>query len=395
MPVTRLRRLVPLAAFALVAALPGSALASDLLPDLDQEMPDSLQVTTDSSGAVPRFHLGFTSAVDNRGAGPLIITGHRASEADPQMVADQTIQQSDGSTRTVPDVGRLQYVYSEDHDHWHYLGFDHYELRRASDYKLVAPDQKTGFCLGDRYDTNPNSIIPGKPSQPFYTGYCGRGETQLLDITEGISVGYGDDYAANLELQFVDVTGVRAGEYYVVHRVNADRKLVESNYANDAASVLVALRWPHGTAAPPSAKVLRGCPAYDSCPGPHQQPPALSEAAADRYALAGLRRALGFPPRGFAVSCPHVRGRFARSCRVAGAHSARRYAMKETIAYQRTKQGVLFYRYAVSGTVATTGHAARTLPVRSGRVRIGRNGGRVSRRGGAGPAPRGTRPPSA
>jgi hypothetical protein len=367
----RLRRLLPLAALLAAAALPAPALAADLLPDLDQEQPDGVEVTTDTSGAIPRFHLGFDSAVDNVGAGPLLIDGHRASTDEPQMVADQTIQQTDGSTRTVPDIGRLQYVYSSDHQHWHYLGFDHYELRRASDYKLIAPDQKTGFCLGDRYDTHPDSTIPGEPPQPVYTGYCGRGQTDLLSVGEGISVGYGDVYYANLEGQFVDLTGAPAGEYYLVHRVNADHKLLESDYTNDAASLLLDLSWPDGTTSAPSVKVLLGCNSTDACPGPDQQPPLLTRAVAERYALAAMRPALGLRATGFTVSCPRVLDRVSRACKLRGAAGARRYSLRETIAYERTKQGVLFYRYTLAGSVAGGSRGARKVGVRRGRVRIG------------------------
>ena len=362
---------MPLAALLAAAALPAPALGADLLPDLDQEQPDGVEVATDTTGAVPRFHLAFDSAVDNIGAGPLLIDGHRASTDEPQMVADQTIQQTDGSTRTVPGIGRLQYVYSSDHQHWHYLGFDHYELRRASDYTLIAPDQKTGFCLGDRYDTHPESTIPGEPPQPVFTGYCGRGQTQLLGVSEGISVGYGDVYFANLEGQFVDLTGVPAGEYYLVHRVNADRKLAESDYTNDAASLLLDLSWPHGTTSAPSAKVLLGCNSTDACPGPHEQPPLLTRATAERYALAGLRPALGIGPAGFVATCPHALGRFERTCAVRGAAGGRRYGLRETVAYERTKRGVLLYRYTLTGNVAGVGRRTHKLGVRRGRVRIG------------------------
>src|SRR4051812_4870310 len=305
-------RLAPLATIALALAFPAPALARDRLPDLDQEAPRNLLVATDKSGAIPRFHLGFESAVDNRGAGPLEISGHRDSQDQPEMVADQAIRQSDGSTRTVPDVGRLRYVYSEDHDHWHYLGFDHYELRRAGNYKLVAPDEKTGFCLGDRYNTDTSSRLAGEPPQAYYTGYCGRTHTELLSLVEGISVGYGDVYFANLEGQFVDVTGVPAGQYYLVHRANADRKLLESDYSNDAAALLVELSWPGGTSAAPSVKSLRGCANRDSCPGPRQQPPALTRHAAERYAAKGLELALGFKPRGFKIACTRVRSQLDR-----------------------------------------------------------------------------------
>src|SRR3954453_10719805 len=102
------RRVVLLALLALLLAIPCPASARDLLPDLDQETPRNLQVTTNQTGAIPRFHLGFESAVDNRGSGPLVIAGPRDSQDQPEMVVDQTVQQSDGSTRTVPDVGRLR-----------------------------------------------------------------------------------------------------------------------------------------------------------------------------------------------------------------------------------------------------------------------------------------------
>jgi hypothetical protein len=345
-----LRRLLQLAvALGVAAAAPSSAFAADLLPDLDQELPRNLQVATDQSGAIPRFHLGFESAVDNHGAGPLVIDGHRDSQDQPEMVADQAIQQSDGSRRTVPDVGRLRYVYSEDHDHWHYLGFDHYELRRAANYKLFAPDQKTGFCLGDRYNTDTTSQLPGEPPQPFFTGYCGRTHTELLSLEEGISVGYGDVYFANLEGQFVDVTGVPAGQYYLVHRANADRKLVESDYSNDAASLLIELSWPDGTSAAPAVKVLRGCPSTDSCPGPRQQPPLLSRRAAERYAPKGFARALGFKPSGFKVTCTRVRSKFSRACSLSGSHRGRRYAVHELVWYERWKNGLLYAGFSLRG----------------------------------------------
>jgi lysyl oxidase len=369
------RRLLPLAALALAATVPSPAVARDLLPDLDQERPTELQVRTDTPNGMTRFHLGFASAVDNIGAGPLIVAGHRASTAEPQMTADQTILQHDGSTRTVRDIGRLQYVHSETHDHWHYLAFDRYELRSAINYKLVSPDHKTGFCLGDRYNTNLQTTIPGEAPWPVYNTNCEKNHPEVTALTEGISVGYGDDYLPNLEGQWVDLTGLRAGEYYLVHRANADRKVKERNYANDAASVLVDLSWPQGTTQAPSVKVLRGCGASDACPGPHQQAPALARAAAERYALVELRRALGFKPHRFTLSCARKLAATSRACKARGAHSDRRYSVAETIAYERTKQGVIFYRYAVSGTVkgklCKSSACVRKLKARSGRVRVG------------------------
>ena len=51
----------------------------------------------------------------------------------------------------MPGVGKVRYVVSPDHRHWHLLGFDHYALRRPGSRAPVVRDRKTGFCLGDRY----------------------------------------------------------------------------------------------------------------------------------------------------------------------------------------------------------------------------------------------------
>ena len=62
---------------------------------------------------------------------------------------------------------------------------------------------------------------PAARAEPVFESRCGLEQTQLLGIREGISVGYGDDYAANLEGQYLPLTGLADGRYVLVHRVNA------------------------------------------------------------------------------------------------------------------------------------------------------------------------------
>src|SRR3954470_24048931 len=169
---------------------PGTSVA--LLPDLDQEVPTELQVLTVKSSGRPSYRLGFTSAVRNLGKGPLVIKGHRSS-SEQTMTADQIVERSDGSEDVVAGIGSLRYTYSYSHQHWHYLRFDRYELRRAGSSRVLVRDQKTGFCLGDRYRAT-NVAVANAPAQPVFTGSCGRNDTRLTDIEEGISVGYGDNY---------------------------------------------------------------------------------------------------------------------------------------------------------------------------------------------------------
>jgi hypothetical protein len=243
-------------AFAVVDGSAGPPTA--LLPDLVQREPYSLSGATVETDEGTRFRIGFASAVDNLGAGPLLVDGRRDSTDDPQMDAEQVVELSDGSTRTYPGVGKLEYVQSETHQHWHLLDFDRYELR-GLDGEPARPDQKTGFCLGDRYDATPGRLPPGKPVAPQLTDECGRNEPDLLTLREGISVGYGDDYDPHLEGQYIDITGLPAGRYELVHHVNADRSLRESDYSNNAASILIEIGWPDGQDARPRIDVVARC----------------------------------------------------------------------------------------------------------------------------------------
>ena len=239
----------------------GRAVAGGRLPDLDQETPTQLGVREDSSGGRRSFLLGFRSAIRNIGDGPLIIDGHRPDVDTSTMVADQVVEHAGGPRGQVRGVGRLQYVVSPDHRHWHLLGFERYELRRPHGSVALVEDRKTGFCLGDRY-TVVGPPLSHRASHPSFTSRCGLEQTQLLGIREGISVGYGDDYAANLEGQYLPLTGLADGRYVLVHRVNTSGRIHETGYRNNAASVLIALNWRQGI---PYVRVLARCPDSARC----------------------------------------------------------------------------------------------------------------------------------
>ncbi|MCP9487310.1 MAG: lysyl oxidase family protein [Gaiellaceae bacterium MAG52_C11] len=243
-----------------VASL-GWPATAELLPDLDQEAPSKLVVTEVTRAGRRVVRLGFASAVTNVGAGPLLVDGSRRSLSAGPMRADQLVRRVDGSTVTVRGVAMLRYVRSADHAHWHLVPFELYELRRVGASGPPVRDGKTGFCLGDRYDANRD--LAGKPPEEVFRGRCGLRSPHLLAVRQGISVGYGDDYDPNLEGQFVELTGLPAGRYVLVHRVNGDRRLRESDYSNNAASLLLELRWNGRT---PVLTTLRICPASARCP---------------------------------------------------------------------------------------------------------------------------------
>jgi hypothetical protein len=240
---------------------PGSAGGRARLPDLEQEVPGDLVVVAAGEADRPRYRLAFRSAVRNVGDGPLVIDGRRGSRDTAAMTADQVVIRRGAPRELVRGVGRLRFVVSPDHRHWHLLGFQRYELRRPGSSAAVVEDHKTGFCLGDRYAAV-GPRLPERATPPVFTSRCGLGQDGLLGIREGISVGYGDDYAANLEGQFLPLDGLAGGRYVLVHQVNQDHRIRETRYGNNAASVLLSLHWRLGV---PYLRVIARCAGSARC----------------------------------------------------------------------------------------------------------------------------------
>jgi len=236
----------------------------ELLPDLYQHAPFALAVAVESVNRRPQFRLGFSSAVDNIGQGPLIIVGRRSSNRLRTMSTNQVIELENEGLRQIRVAGGLTYERSADHEHWHLLPFERYELRRANGAALVGRDRKVGFCLGDRYASSIRAPL-GPPVFVDQMGDCGAGKPSLLEVREGISPGFGDEYVPQLEGQYVDVTGLPAGRYSLVHRVNAERVLRESDYRNNVAAALIELTWPRGMEDVPHIETLRTCTGTARC----------------------------------------------------------------------------------------------------------------------------------
>jgi hypothetical protein len=245
----------------LVAAgvgLAGRAQAGDAerrLPDLIVYAPFGLELTAKDGHA----RLGFASAAANVGAGPLVVQGRRRPGAET-MAAVQEVELADGSFEEVGGVGRLRYVVSPDHVHWHFLPFMRYELHPAGSPGRVLRDSKTGFCLGDRFDTSRQ--LAGKPEKSAFFSRCGLRSPYRLGVREGISVGWGDDYKATLEGQYVDITDLPGGLYVLVHWVNQGRNLRESRYDNDVSSTLLRLERSGGRI---TVSSLKRCPGRATC----------------------------------------------------------------------------------------------------------------------------------
>jgi hypothetical protein len=222
----------------------------ELLPDLDQRAPFRL--------AVRGTRLGFASATDNLGDGPVWVRGTRAGPARP-MVARQLVRLSDGSIRLYGDAGRLRYTPESSHSHWHLLDFQRYELRTL-DGELLVRDRKSGFCLADHYGLARRRVASFTGGT--FLGDCAASRPGVLSVEQGTSVGFTDLYPAHFHGQNLELRGIPAGDYLLVHRANPTGRLEELDYANNAASLRIRLAWRAGT---PRVTTLRRCESSARC----------------------------------------------------------------------------------------------------------------------------------
>lgn len=236
----------------------------ELLPDLEQQPPADLSIHAARRGTRLHYLLGFDSATDNLGDGPITLVASRRNLSTSTMSVSQRVHLGSGALRTYPEVGVLRYVYSPTHSHWHVMDFQRYELRRLADHALVVRDRKSGFCLADHWAHAPGHQ-PNEPPHPVFREYCERGNPDALSVLQGTSVGYTDKYPSHFHGQNLDLTGVPAGNYVLVNRANPELLLRELRYENNASALRIRIAWPRGANRSPDIKVLASCPDSARC----------------------------------------------------------------------------------------------------------------------------------
>jgi hypothetical protein len=119
------------------------------------------------------------------------------------------------------------FQFSQCHQHYHFLGFSQYTLYQADGTTVAATGHKQSFCLEDveQYEEDPAP----DPAMPFT---CNN---------QGLHVGWEDVYPNDIDCQWVDITGVPAGNYLLKVAINTAGYLPESDYTNDTATVPVTI----------------------------------------------------------------------------------------------------------------------------------------------------------
>ena len=126
-----------------------------------------------------------------------------------------------------------RFHFSPCHGHYHFDDFTSYQLFDSSD-NIAAPGHKQAFCI---LDTQQYVFEPWVGPRMYTCAF------------QGLSGGWADTYAANLDCQWIDVTNVPAGEYSLRVSVNPEGTLEETNLANNVSSAPVTL--PATTGMPP------------------------------------------------------------------------------------------------------------------------------------------------
>jgi hypothetical protein len=141
-----------------------------------------------------------------------------------------------------PSEAKLIYSSADLHDHWHLQHVARYSLWSSAKSAEVAPAQKVGFCLDDSERVEPTGPAKAVYSDSVapYRDFCQYLKPDTTTLFEGVSVGWRDLYSSNLALQWVDVSSVLPGEYWLREDVNPEGVVKEVSEPNLPAYATVA-----------------------------------------------------------------------------------------------------------------------------------------------------------
>lgn len=228
-------RFMPAALAALGVIIPDVSHALPLLPDLIVEAPELEINEFDTTERPGRTLFRFQSSLPNIGPGEFIVRSTRENSGGNREFVEQEIRQTDSAPSTFRPVDGFYYNNSTLHiDAFNWVAYRIREVLPGNGVgEIVRTGQKPSVRLvsSRTYD----SSLPGYPA-------AGQRITHNINLKRmGISVGWTDIYTASLELQWVDVTGLKQGEYWLEVEVDFGGFIEESNENNNVDRIKVML----------------------------------------------------------------------------------------------------------------------------------------------------------
>jgi hypothetical protein len=205
----------------------------DQLPDLVADPPEDPYLEVYGGTGTDRLLLRFDGFVHNAGAGALEMLGGNRSGTAMSLVR-QRIRLSAGGTRMQTSGARILYEPQDGHEHWHLKDAARYSLWNSARTAEVAPGQKVGFCLED-VDELDSSLPPVFTDDAI--GFCSAdgydgGGPNATSVRMGVTAGWRDVYHSGIAFQWVDVSDVPPGQYWLGAEVDPDNLILESSESN-------------------------------------------------------------------------------------------------------------------------------------------------------------------
>jgi hypothetical protein len=207
--------------------------AHSLLPDLKTATYPLRDYKIDRTTIPGVRLLRFSNGVANIGKGRLEIRAGRIYDGVQSVYQRIYNTQGGYSTRYAGS-----FEYHPEHNHTHFNDFSDYKLRKIISTSgvgsIVARTEKVSFCLID--ESVYNSRLTNFRNYRRYRS-CGTS-------VQGISVGWADVYNRSLYGQWIDITDVPEGEYWLESTVDPKNLILESNETNNTTRIRVRIPSP-------------------------------------------------------------------------------------------------------------------------------------------------------
>lgn len=235
---------VATAVLALVlAATAAGGPADDALPDLVSDAPTGAVLQTYAGpDGTSRLLVRFSGFVHNAGLGPAELRGTGNDGGAMSSVTQRLYTEDRTSSRDVATGASMRFETADGHNHFHLRAATEYALWNQARSTVVAPSMKVGFCMLDS-ELVSGSAPRGYPPAPN----CAQNNPAATTVVMGVSPGWRDVYGPNLPFQWVDVSDVSPGTYWLAARSDPTDVVVESDETNNgwgfAASPSVVPGW--------------------------------------------------------------------------------------------------------------------------------------------------------